>query len=224
MLLARADHAGDVHPAEVVLEVLHQLLDLVLCVQNRELRVDARRVAPHLHAQPALHHADELLEVAPALVHLYQFFDLVGDVHQVQPTHLSQPELLGLDACHEHLLPRPGEVGLAGSLDSVGIFLEAHQAAGELVVLGDGREEHACCLEHALVGATLPDVLDVGEVGRRHKLLQLRHLAREGIAHDHGGVDNAPCLLRAKVLLPRHLQEGDEGMVLLRRVGALDDT
>mmetsp|Transcript_27243 Transcript_27243/g.69170 ORF Transcript_27243/g.69170 Transcript_27243/m.69170 type:complete len:886 (-) Transcript_27243:1919-4576(-) len=222
VLLARADDAGDVHAAEVELEVLHQLLHLVLGIQDREFRVDARRVAPHLHPQPALHHANQLLEVAPALVDLDELLDLVGDVHQVQAAHLRQPELLRLDASHQHLLPGAGEVGLARGLHRVRVLLQADEARGELVVLADGGEEHARGLEHALVGALLADVLDVCEVGGGDKLLQLRHLPAERVAHHHGRVDDAAGLLRAEVLLARHLQEADERVVLLGGVGALD--
>ena len=98
VLLAGDEQRGDVESAPEQLNVLHELLLLVLCVENPELRVHSLVAA--LEVDALLEHGDQLLEVAQTLVVGDQVHQVVHVHDDVHGAHLSEAEL-ARDDLHE---------------------------------------------------------------------------------------------------------------------------
>ena len=65
-------------------------------------------------------------------------------------------------------------VGLSGAVDSALVLLEVDEGDGQLGEVGDVVVEQLGSLEHAGLEAAVSDLGDVGVVGRRDELFQIR--------------------------------------------------
>mmetsp|Transcript_5533 Transcript_5533/g.12293 ORF Transcript_5533/g.12293 Transcript_5533/m.12293 type:complete len:227 (-) Transcript_5533:2473-3153(-) len=223
MSFALTNNARNVHSCAEKLEMLHELFFLIFGIKDCQLRENSSCVAAHLNSKTRFHHGDELLEVAPSFIYLNQLLNLVWNVHQVKAAHLSQPELLSVNTSNKHFLPGPRKVSLASSFNCISVLLKTNKAGRQFVVLRNAREEHTGSLEATFVGTPLTNLLNVREVGRGDKLLQLAHQALLSKRHQHCSVNNGPRLLCTKILLTSHLKEADEMLIVTRILCCTDN-
>mmetsp|Transcript_31357 Transcript_31357/g.52888 ORF Transcript_31357/g.52888 Transcript_31357/m.52888 type:complete len:467 (-) Transcript_31357:1669-3069(-) len=164
VLLADADDLGDGHAGVEETDVLHELLGLVLGVEDGELSEHADVGA--LHVETSLDEGDELLKVAALLIVVDDLVELLGVDDDVETTDLSRAELLGIDAGSADLLPGAEVVGLAGGLDSAAKVVELDERGGKTGKVADVVEERLGGLVESLSKAAVTDLLDLGVVGR----------------------------------------------------------
>mmetsp|Transcript_39737 Transcript_39737/g.89625 ORF Transcript_39737/g.89625 Transcript_39737/m.89625 type:complete len:236 (-) Transcript_39737:2442-3149(-) len=171
MSLAGMDKLGNVQLARVHLDEVHELLRLVLGVQDAQLRVHSN-MRP-LACEACVQEADEFLEVSLLLVVCNKLLQVVRVHYDVHARDLRATELLGLHAGNVHLLPRLRVVGLSSGLNGVGILPKLHVTRGELGVVGNGLVEDLGGLVRALLVEAVADRLNVCSVGPAHKLLHV---------------------------------------------------
>mmetsp|Transcript_10474 Transcript_10474/g.36145 ORF Transcript_10474/g.36145 Transcript_10474/m.36145 type:complete len:1393 (-) Transcript_10474:82-4260(-) len=214
--LAGPDELWNVDLVREQLQVLHQLVELVLGVQNSQLGEDSHVRA--LQSEASLHEGDELLVLAPALVELADVLQVIGVHDDAQAAELSEPVLLLLHAGKADLLPGLGRVGLARGLHGGLVLLELHESAGEPSPVGQAREDDLGRLEDSLVEAAITDRLEVDARGSNDELLQLSQLSDLGVRVRklgvHGGLHD---------LGPHHLEVLDEVLVRVAVLGCGND-
>mmetsp|Transcript_3295 Transcript_3295/g.10326 ORF Transcript_3295/g.10326 Transcript_3295/m.10326 type:complete len:1450 (+) Transcript_3295:864-5213(+) len=214
-LLAGAQQLGHVAALPVDAAVLHQLVRLVLGVEHAQLGEDAG--VRLLQAHALLQQADELLPVAVPLVVVDELLQVVGRHDDVQAADLGQLELGGGHAGGVDLLPGAHAVGLARRVDGGAEVAQLDVAGGQLGVVADAVEQDAGRLVQLLVEAPVAHRLDLGHVGRRHKLLQLRQHLHLGVR-----VHQLRVHLGLLELGARHLQVLDQLLKGARLVGRVD--
>mmetsp|Transcript_25740 Transcript_25740/g.76640 ORF Transcript_25740/g.76640 Transcript_25740/m.76640 type:complete len:1065 (+) Transcript_25740:1273-4467(+) len=202
---------GGVHPDEV-----HQLLGLVLGVEDRQLCVHADMRA--LVAEAGVDEADELLEVAQVLVLGSELFEVVRVHDNVHACDLGAPELARLDAGDVHLLPRLRVVGLLRSVHGLRVLPEHHVAGRQAGVVRDGSVEDLGGLVGVLVVQLVAHRLGVGGVRAADELLHVPEAVRLGVAVDELAVDELVLLRSAG-----HQKEVDQVLVHLLALRGLDD-
>mmetsp|Transcript_6965 Transcript_6965/g.21994 ORF Transcript_6965/g.21994 Transcript_6965/m.21994 type:complete len:213 (+) Transcript_6965:927-1565(+) len=133
-VLARREQLADVELGPEELDVLHQLLRAVLCVEDAELGEDAHVRA--LEVEAALHQLHHLVEEAVLLVRVDQALELVRVDDDEHRADLREAELLRLDARRVHLLPRARRVCLSRRVHGLLVLGEVHEARGEARPVG----------------------------------------------------------------------------------------
>ena len=157
--LARLDHLGDVQLRGVELDEVHELLRLVLGVEDGQLRIQADVRA--LTVEAAVQQAHQRVEGALLLVLRDQLLEVVRVHDDVHARELGAAVLLRLDARNVHLLPGPRVVGLLRRVDGRGVLLQLHVAGGELRVVRDGGVEDLRRLVGALLVEAVADLLQI---------------------------------------------------------------
>mmetsp|Transcript_102832 Transcript_102832/g.290759 ORF Transcript_102832/g.290759 Transcript_102832/m.290759 type:complete len:976 (+) Transcript_102832:1169-4096(+) len=214
--LAGVDELGNVELGSVQLDEIHQLLGLVLGIQDRQLSVhtDVRAVA----AEAAVEQADELLEVAVVLVLGDQLLQVICVHNDVHARNLRATELLRLHASHVDLLPGLGVVGLPGGLHGRGVLAELHVAGGQPGIVRDRLVEDLGRLVRPLVVQAVTDALHIRGVRAADKLLHVAQALSLRVGVDKFGVDQ---LVLGRD--PGHEQVAHELLVVLLALRRLDD-
>mmetsp|Transcript_17866 Transcript_17866/g.38286 ORF Transcript_17866/g.38286 Transcript_17866/m.38286 type:complete len:295 (+) Transcript_17866:991-1875(+) len=171
MSFAGLDELGDVELGGVHLDEVHELLRLVLCVQDGQLGVHAY-MRP-LAAQAAVQKLNQFLEVAVFLVLRDEVFEVIGMHDDVHACDLRTSELLGLDAGDVDLAPSLGVVCLLRCLYRLRVLAQLHEAGGQLGVVGDGLVENLGSLEETLVIKPVSNSQDVRGVRSANELLHV---------------------------------------------------
>lgn len=107
------------------------LLRLVLGVQNAQLGEHAHVGA--FQAESRFKQVNQFLKVATILVIVDQVLQLVGMDDYMQAAHLSETELLVVDAGEAHFLPCASAVGLACRVDGALEFCSSNDPSKTLL-------------------------------------------------------------------------------------------
>mmetsp|Transcript_7994 Transcript_7994/g.24161 ORF Transcript_7994/g.24161 Transcript_7994/m.24161 type:complete len:827 (-) Transcript_7994:2764-5244(-) len=214
--LARLNQLGDVELRGVHLDEVHELLGLVLRVQNRELGVHADVGA--LAAEAGVQKLDELLEVAVLLVLRGKVLQVVRVHDDVHTRDLGAAELFRLHARDVDLPPGLRVVGLFGCLDGLGELAKLHEARGELGVVRDRLVQDFRGLIRLLVVQPVADALHIRGVGAADEFLHLAQAVGLGVRVDELGVHH-----RVLGALAGHEQEPDQILEKFEALRGLDD-
>mmetsp|Transcript_85602 Transcript_85602/g.178839 ORF Transcript_85602/g.178839 Transcript_85602/m.178839 type:complete len:220 (-) Transcript_85602:2472-3131(-) len=130
MAFARLDELGKIQFAGIHPDEVHQLLGLVLGVENSQLGVhtDVRAFA----AKAAVEQAHELLKVASALVRGDKIFKVISVHDDVHAGDFRAAELLRLHASQVDLPPCLGVVRFLRRFHSLSVLAQLHEARRQL--------------------------------------------------------------------------------------------